>query len=231
MLVFFGNKEKNRVNGKIISEQCSGCGNTIYTLNTKHKYFHIYWLPFVSTGKTQLLVCDNCSKVYDKKSMTEKMSRDVGNSSLRSSMPFYHFTGLFLVLLFIGFISWSIHEDTLREKAYLGSPAVGDYYVANFNKLMFSRKKTEPSPNDMDDKPYDYGVFRIVDMTKDELILLIGNFTYEYSSDAKKAVTDGTVKTQKNYFTDYIYRMPKKMVLSHYDTGDISDVVRNAAAQ
>jgi len=136
----------------------------------------------------------------------------------------------------ITLISWSIYQDKLKEQAILRTPAVGDYYVVNFKNLFFmnnpdDKPKDELTDTIVEQKPYDFGVVKLVEIKNEKLILLVGNYTYKYPTDAKKSITDGIILMQKDYFTDYIYELPQNKVFDYYDKGDIQSVYRMSKFQ
>ncbi len=71
------------------------------------KYFHVFWIPFFPLWKKIYSVCSHCKGVFEKKEFKDQELTTsfeyFENNKIK--IPWYHFTGIILVLLLIMLIS------------------------------------------------------------------------------------------------------------------------------
>lgn len=66
MLIFFGHRsariESRKVNANTSCEHCQS--ENSFVASIYGNYFHIFWIPLVSTGKAFVVECSHCKKTY-----------------------------------------------------------------------------------------------------------------------------------------------------------------------
>ncbi|WP_299442460.1 zinc-ribbon domain-containing protein [uncultured Aquimarina sp.] len=71
------------------------------------KYFHVFWIPFFPLWKKVYSVCSHCKGAFEKKEFKnqELISSFEHFENNKIKIPWYHFTGIILVVLLIMLIS------------------------------------------------------------------------------------------------------------------------------
>ncbi|WP_299254815.1 zinc-ribbon domain-containing protein [uncultured Aquimarina sp.] len=70
------------------------------------KYFHVFWIPFFPLWKKIYSVCSHCKGVFEKKEFKDQelITSFEYFENNKIKIPWYHFTGIILVLSLITLI-------------------------------------------------------------------------------------------------------------------------------
>jgi len=131
MLIFFGFRStkigQQNISGQTVCPHCESQNSFIATVFGT--YFHIFWIPIISTGKTITVECSHCKKTYNKKDLPSELKNAVSRTVERSKIPktIWHNLGCFIILGIVGlmFITTVIalvvnglkDEEAIIEKA------------------------------------------------------------------------------------------------------------------
>lgn len=134
MLIFFGTRSTKIKSAEIRGgTECPNCKSMdSFEASTFAKYFHIFWIPFISLGKKTIVECSNCKKTYFKYQLPENVRRAIQQSDRFDppKSPRWHNFGaiafFFLFLLFnvVGVVSvlisdpdsFNFESDPRKEK-------------------------------------------------------------------------------------------------------------------
>ena len=184
--------------------KCTECGkNDTTVLSFVSRYVHVFWIPIFSFGKYGVAVCGNCQKVTEKKDMTTQLLEryvDVKNSV---RIPFWHFSGVGLVLFMIVLGSFSSYSSGKAELEYLADPKVGDVYgIESYES---------------DDY---YTAFKVVGVNDDNVVV----YPNQYEIDGKYDLED--IDITANYIAEEEFEISRALLLERYETGELYDVYR-----
>jgi hypothetical protein len=101
MIFLFGVRFTNTQYYKLDNHICPYCGNqdTLFG-ETKSKYFHIFFIPFLSLGKSTVLTCSHCLKKFETKQLLEPLKHEIElRESILVKSPAWQSCGCIIVLL------------------------------------------------------------------------------------------------------------------------------------
>lgn len=149
-MIIFGRKASQLAAEKI-NGVCSSCENE----NTMHMiliqtYAHIFWIPFIPTGRTAATQCEHCKHVMEKKEFNEDLSQSFALLS-QKKVPLWTFSGVFVLvgLMFLLRISGYYFDNRKAER--LASPMAGDIYSVKLDDGSYTLMKIQ---NIVDDTLY-----------------------------------------------------------------------------
>ena len=137
MLIFFGTRttvlKRQRIEQETTCPKCQAKNSfTSYTLG---RYFHIFWIPFIPLGKSNVIICSSCDANYKKRDFTDSIvarlnKHDELNPPKR---PIWHGCGCLLIVAIIVFsIIVSLFTDSGSSEA---EDARIDYLNSDFDKM------------------------------------------------------------------------------------------------
>ena len=88
-MIFFGTRLKPLAESPF-QEPCSHCGQSNQTLSLFWGYFHIYWIPFIPTGKELALTCNHCKVTILEKEMPPGLKTRLSGEKKDTVCPFTH---------------------------------------------------------------------------------------------------------------------------------------------
>lgn len=149
-MIIFGRKASHLASEKI-NGICSSCGqeNTLHMVLIQ-KYAHIFWIPFIPTGRTAATQCEHCKHVMEKKEFSEDLTQSYSVLS-QKKVPLWTFSGVFVLvgLMFLLRLSGSYFDN--RKADRLASPMPGDIYSVKLDDDSYTLMKVQ---NIVDDTLY-----------------------------------------------------------------------------
>lgn len=105
MLIFFGTRSP-LIGSALIKKNvsCDYCNvENNLRISVYGSYFHVFWIPIVSFGRTVEVTCLHCKKTYNEKEIPTNLKRSVDTilQAKRMKSPKWHSFGCFTILLFI----------------------------------------------------------------------------------------------------------------------------------
>ncbi len=132
-MIIYGSKS-TLITTALVPESCSSCGtHNSVEMAVFQKYGHVFWIPFIPTGKTGVTQCAHCKQVLEKKEFSSSLNLFYQNLKATSKTPLWTFTGLALLL---GLIIWGRinGEQVAEERAtFISAPQKGDIYEIKTN--------------------------------------------------------------------------------------------------
>lgn len=109
--------------------ECPKCGDIgeVY-LYGYTVYIHIFWIPTFSIGKRVKVICGNCDAKTKLKKMPQEVLDIVPEFKKEIKIPFTHFIGSVLLVLFIAFMVYILNQDEIDDTEKLQSPLIEDIY-------------------------------------------------------------------------------------------------------
>ncbi len=133
-MIIYGSKS-TLITTAIVPESCSSCGtHNSVEMAVFQKYGHVFWIPFIPTGKTGVTQCSHCKKVLEKKEFSSSLNLFYQNLKSTSKTPLWTFTGLALL---VGLIVWgkiSGEQHNEEKAAMVATPQKGDIYEIKTNE-------------------------------------------------------------------------------------------------
>lgn len=99
MLIVYGLRSTDGTPRTLHGETCPSCESPSISAFTRFTYFHVYWLPFIPTGREALVTCSTCNGTF-----TRRSSAFDPASTPQAFSPF-HFTGLALAAALVLFFA------------------------------------------------------------------------------------------------------------------------------
>lgn len=210
MLYFFGVGDRV-LNEKVLpGEHVEGCGGEGVTVYVVSIYLHLFWIPFISIGKTVKAICNQTGYDILERGFTKRMGEEGEILKATSRLPIRHFAGLLFILIGVGYALVKGVEakrslaDTLKEPLY------GDVY--------FMRDKTEEYP---------FYMMRSLGMDSGEVNVLISESAYNHRRGLVEDFENG-LHNRIGYFVDTaMYGLTMETIDSLYDVGAIVDLKRD----
>lgn len=121
---------------------CPSCNTQgSLTISVFRKHVHLFWIPMFPIGKKGVLQCQHCKIVIGTKGMPESVKKEYEALINQSKKPLWQFSGLVILALLIGWISYSNGENKILEKEYIISPKKGDVYEYKTSDNSYSTLK------------------------------------------------------------------------------------------
>lgn len=115
---------------------CKSCKcETEFSIIVRAKYFHIFWIPILPSGKDVKLQCNKCKKVYDSDQPTIEYSAIIKSAET----PFFYWTGSF-AFIFFGFFLYLLPLMGFSASKQKINLKVEDTYVFKISKEFSLRK-------------------------------------------------------------------------------------------
>lgn len=200
-MIIYGRKVK-ALAAESLMDKCPNCGaiNSV-TLTIYQKYAHVFWIPFIPTGKVPETECSNCKQVLHKKQFAPTTLQQYETLKTNAKMPIWTFSGLFLLAVFIIFIVIENKQSKVENVTYIASPQKGDIYEV----------KTGGH----------YTLYKVEQIVKDSVFVLVNQF----ETDKITGLTSLKKKGDEAYSTDALMIL-KADLKTMLDTGEIIDVDR-----
>ncbi len=180
---------------------CPNCGEKGGLIISFHgKYFHFFWIPTFSLGKRSAAQCTKCNKIYDSKNLPEDLVRDYKDAKSEAKVPIWHFSGLFLITLLIGFITYSSKAEAKKELEYINNPLVGDVY------------EYEEAPNN-------FTTIKVVEVTNDSIYFLQNNYAFTTKNGIEEIQADSCYNSE-------VYNIARTDIKKMFEDGTIFDINR-----
>lgn len=128
---FFERNFKTLKEIEIENYYCNLCNTkTKLNLAVKGGFISIFLIPMAPIRKDYLVTCDNCKKNIKKITLNHIEKEKIKNTFKSTSykIPFYHFSGLLILFLILGFGIYTGVEVTKEEKIRIQKPKIGDIY-------------------------------------------------------------------------------------------------------
>ena len=202
-MIVYGWNAKIIKQASLESYECPGCQQKQSDLIIAAKYIHIFWIPVFPFKKTALIVCKNCRHESDEKNITLGSKDTIKQLKAAVPIPKYLFSGLALIILAIGYFTYSGIKESEQEQAYVDDPHVGDVYLI--------KDREEPSE-------FNHYLIKVRDIAGDSLWVSYSSFSY-----------NGTVSQldPKDGFYDLVFTIHKNTIQEFNDSGDLKKVMRD----
>ena len=84
------------------------------------RYAHVFWIPLFPIGKVAVAECSHCKRTLEKSEFTPALRHRYDDEAKEVKRPVWHWTGLTLILLLVGFgsISAALEQQDPRYPAY-----------------------------------------------------------------------------------------------------------------
>lgn len=143
-MIFYGTRATNIKNGQIRNVTCPNCEtNTSMTYSVFGKYAHIYWIPLFPYKKVGVTECNECKKTFEFKELPAeiqtKLTREKENNPPK--YPIWYFSGLFIIVLLIGYGIYSSQKKDADTQAFYENPKEGDIYETKTETGAFTTMK------------------------------------------------------------------------------------------
>jgi hypothetical protein len=108
---------------------CVHCGKEgTVSLTIEKSYHHVFFIPFFPKSRTGASTCSHCKQTLGWDEMPDNYR--AGMMALGSTVrnPWWHWSGLVLLIGFAGFIAYLMVGDSKREEERVHYPHVGDVW-------------------------------------------------------------------------------------------------------
>lgn len=125
-MIIYGSKNKPLAK-EVLTEKCPCCGtqNSI-DMYVIQKYAHVFWIPFISIGKTGISQCSHCKQVLTLKEMPSSLKAAYETIKGQTKTPFWIYTGAVLLGLAICSAGYSDIQKSNASKKYISHLAPDD---------------------------------------------------------------------------------------------------------
>lgn len=187
-MIIYGAKSQT-INGGVVSDiQCRECGHWEHLIYGELGYFHIFWIPTFLFRKKILAKCTKCQNTISKDRIPSHLMDRIRPKLFPLSKILWKFSGLVLLAILITGITIKVQDDIEKEKNYLSSPMLNDYYVADFTKIY----------NDAD-IDFRYGILKVIQVNENLIVVQPSHVVYSKLSGAISDINKGKIN-KHNYF-------------------------------
>ncbi|WP_431266388.1 hypothetical protein ACQ859_14670 [Roseateles chitinivorans] len=183
-----------------------------FKLALQYKVHHIYYLFQWISSKKYLLVCDVCQRG------SELKAKDVEAKLTSNPIPAmqrYGWVGLLVVIAALIYVGKTASDDRDHHiKDYTASPAAGDLYAIDLNKLTGESGST-------------YGVIRVLRIADGKLELQMPRMGYNKVRGATRDISDAAKLSRPDYFEEKTILVPLSAVQDWASQGAIHDIERH----
>lgn len=183
--------------------ECPDCGQRHSVLAIFASYIHIFWIPIFPYRKQAQIVCMNCERVDEDKYLESDMKQKVRQLKGAVRIPWWMFSGLGIVLIFISSIFIRDFFDGQERASMISSPEVGDVYVIH------DREETSE---------YNHYLMKVLTVTEDSLYVTVSSYSY-----------NGIVNQleREDGFYDISFGIHKDEIARQDESGELKRVYRN----
>ncbi|MFA0964874.1 hypothetical protein AB9P05_23900 [Roseivirga sp. BDSF3-8] len=128
-MIIYGSKATHLKSAQSNTATCVSCGtkgSVSYSVFSKHA--HIFWIPVFPIGRVGASQCGHCKHTVTNKEMTGDSVNDYKNLKNETKVPFWKFSGLFLIVMLVAFGVYASGENDKKNAEYISNPAAGDVY-------------------------------------------------------------------------------------------------------
>lgn len=200
-MIIFGTQSSHRLTESIF-ERCKECNQSnVQEVLVFQKYGHLYFIPFLPSGKEVVVRCRNCQNRIREKELSLELYRSSEEVKKHVKTAWWTYTGLLsivgIVLLILFFPKTYINNTV----ALIKKPMPGDVYEI--------------------DLPDNYYTLYLVDDVRKDTVFLIMN---SHQVDQSVNVSD---LNYKGDFNSLPFPVLHKEVVKMFVNGEIMDVERN----
>lgn len=202
-MIFYGTRATKIKTGQINNVICPKCENqTSMNYGIYGKYAHLYWIPTIPIGKENIIECNTCKQTYNLKGLPPAIQSKFEFEKQGARIPVWYFSGVILIALIIGFISYSIGEDKVEDSEQVNDPQVHDVYSLK-----------------MDESGY-YSTMKVVEVTSDSVFVVYNDYEIDKRTGIYKIDKAKNYGENTDSFTKY-------EILLYFEDGTIFDVDRD----
>ena len=203
-MIIYGTGSKVLKEATLENVKCSNCDHNRSIVTIIQKYFDLFWIPTFPIGKSIFLTCENCQNVRIEKQFPDEFKQTSKQLKSSVSTPFYTFSGLFLILMIIGYFSYDRYQADQIVDDYLHSPQKGDVYA-----LYDENEPTE----------YKYYFFKVTGVEGDSIFFTANDYGYDGMTQ-KLDPKDG-------FYNTIEYAIHKEEVYELQNSGELKTIYRD----
>lgn len=162
-MIIYGTNSKLLKEASLNNQSCDHCGEKNMHLSIYSKYAHIFWVPLFPFKKIALMHCGHCQKATEEKELTLEKKTAIANLKASINTPVYMFSGLALIVIFIGFLAYQSNARKNEINSLLTDPAIGDVYTLKDHEEVSEFK---------------YYLWKVVDVVEDSVYISTNSFSY-----------------------------------------------------
>lgn len=217
-MIVYGSGGGTSVVGEAGTHECPVCKQTsTFSAVCNYRYWHIYWLCSIVTGKDYFIACDNCQNATPVDKATIKAQYPKDNIPLIRKWGWLPFAALLVFILGVG-ISSSMESSANRKEriaTFLAEPKVNDVVDCNLSYVANSGFGPD-NPNISNRKAW--GTLKVVEVDGDEYFLATSTKAWE----EKKGLSQNRGSIQYD-MKDLVY-LDKADLQELYDKGHLIEV-------
>ena len=200
-MIIFGRGSTHLKSEHLKQISCPHCqSQDTVDISVYGNYAHVFWIPTFPIGKQGVSQCQHCKQTLKEKEMPDQFKQAFKAFKSTLKTPFWHFSGLLLIAVLIGWISYSGNQNDKANGAYIQAPLQGDVYEF----------KTDDG---------NYTLAKVVAVYDDSLEVVFNQY------EINKASKLYTLNEPENYVDDS-YIISKDDLVGLFEEGDILDVER-----
>ena len=232
-MIIFGTNQIFLDGQNNVSCSCPECDkNDEISFVVYDRYFHLFWIPIFVYYKSGLATCENCGTTWKPSKMPEHIKRKYKEFKGETKLPFWHFSGLIIILLFTLYIWYSHHQEQIERKERIENPMIGDVYYYN-NKAEYIEIPDTLISNNEESSSFinklrkfngepekSFSTYRVIYISKDSI------FVYKNNSVVFDKRNIFSIDKIGNYFEDRI-GFSRKEIEEMLNKKDIFDIKRD----
>ncbi len=200
-MLIYGSNSSHLKSEHLTEISCPHCGNKDTVAISVHgKYAHVFWIPTFPLGKQGVSYCQHCKQTLEEKEMPETFKAAFKGFKSNLKTPFWHFSGLLVIALIVGFVVFSSSQDSKNNQIYIDNPQVGDVY-------------------ELREENGSYSLAKVTDVVNDSVYVVFNQYEIDRSSKLY------TINKKENFQGDE-YSVHHSYLQELFNEGDIMGVER-----
>jgi hypothetical protein len=202
-MIIYGYREARLQTKTFEDGFCTRCGQKgTMTCTVFSRHAHIMWIPLFPYRKRMVLWCRHCEQEFHWNEMPPALQNQLNEFRKSCKAPFWQWTGLLFLVVFIFNNILSVQRDNKRRDSYYESPQLNDVYCLKYDE--------------------GYSLMYIDEIRNDSVFFISNDYIAKKHSSAKK------LHRPDFYDADTCYGYSKEELNEHYyGRKIIKDIWRN----
>ncbi|AWH84004.1 hypothetical protein HYN59_02255 [Flavobacterium album] len=142
-MIIFGTRARKIAELKI-NTTCTNCQtDDSLEMDLYQRYGHIWYIPFVPSGRTAVSHCGNCNTVEQEPYFPAGYKSEFFRLKDTVKTPWWTYSGLGLLVALIIVMFIVIANDNAQDAEYIAKPKKGDIYEIKLNDSQYTLYKVD----------------------------------------------------------------------------------------
>ena len=195
----WGTKDKKVVETTIDSALCPHCAYYQFSIISYISYFYLYWIPIYIRRKKINVICSQCKKEINKKTIPEDFYKRIKSLAFPSYKIAPYYSGIPLILLIIYMSFYLFTYDDNIQHSLMSKPMINDVYSIKYNEIV-------------KDSNNEFGYLKLNYISDNELGFKVSKLSYDEFFESTQDLYNLNVY-QDHYYDNKILHIKKLQLI------------------